>query len=136
MLGVFEANVGVSSGLAGPAGEIEYDPEALNPDNYSEPGEQGHRGGCRWVEFSNPEGKTIRVTALNAPFGFNAWPYSQESLENARHQWDLQDEGEITVTVDAVQMGVGGDNSWGATPHEPYMPGRGRYELDFLVEGL
>ena len=136
MLGLFEAKVGVSSGVADATGEIEYVQDALNPDNYSEPGEQGRRGGCRWVEFVNPEGKTIRLTALNAPFGFNAWPYSQESLEKARHQWDLQDEGAITVTVDAVVMGVGGDNSWGATPHDGFMPGKGRYELDFLVEGL
>jgi len=136
MLGVHEANVGVASGLEGEPGEVDSLPDALNPDNYSEPGEQGHRGGCRWVEFSNAEGKTIRISALDAPFGFNAWPYSQESLEKAKHQWDLKDEGEITVTVDAVQMGVGGDDSWGATPHQPYMPGKGAYKLNFLVEGL
>ncbi|MBQ6136109.1 MAG: hypothetical protein IJI73_01930 [Kiritimatiellae bacterium] len=137
LLGVHEADIGVSSGLAGTDGGIKYVSGApLNPDNYIEPGEQGHRGGCRWVEFSNAEGRTIRLTALDAPFGFNAWPYSQESLEKARHQWDLRDEGRITVVVDAVQMGVGGDNSWGATAHEPYMPGAGRYSLSFAVEGL
>ena len=136
MLGVYEANVGLASGIAGASGEIDYVPDALNPDNYSEPGEQGRRGGCRWVEFSNGEGRTIRITALNAPFGFNAWPYSMETLEKARHQWDLKDEGAIIVTVDAVAMGVGGDDSWGATPHEKYMPGKGRYTLDFVVEGL
>jgi len=136
MLGVHKANIGVSSGLAGETGGISYLPDALNPDNYSEPGEQGHRGGCRWVEFSNAKGKAIRISALGAPFGFNAWPYSQESLEKAKHQWDLKDEGEITVTVDAVQMGVGGDDSWGATPHKPYMPGKGAYKLSFMVEGL
>ena len=136
MLGIYSANIGVSSGLADASGAIGYVKEALNPDNYVEPGEQGYRTGCRWVEFSNAEGKVIKVTALNAPFGFNAWPYSQETLEKARHQWDLKDEGEITVCIDAVQMGVGGDNSWGATPHREFMPGPGKYKLSFVVEGM
>ena len=136
LLGVHTATIGVSSGLADGDAGIAYVPVGLNPDNYIEPGEQGHRGGCRWVEFSNAEGKTIRITALNAPFGFNAWPYSQETLENARHQFDLKDEGEVTVVIDAIQMGVGGDNSWGAQPHGEFMPAAGRYELKFLVEGL
>ena len=130
------ANIGLCRGLAGKDGGIKYIESALNPDNYIEPGEQGYRTGCRYVEFLNTAGKKIRVTALNAPFGFNAWPYSQESLEKARHQWDLTDEGDVTVNIDAVQMGVGGDNSWGNRPHDEFMPGKGKYELKFLVEGL
>ena len=136
LLGKHWANIGLCRGLAGKDGKIAYVPNALNPDNYSEPGEQGYRSGCRYVEFVNAAGKKIRVTALNAPFGFNAWPYSQESLEKAKHQWNLSDEGEITVNIDAIQMGVGGDNSWGNRPHGEFMPGKGKYELQFLVEGF
>ncbi|MBQ6141832.1 MAG: hypothetical protein IJI54_11170 [Kiritimatiellae bacterium] len=136
ILGGHTAGIGVSSGLAGRRGKIDYVLDALNPDNYIEPGEQGYRTGCRWVEFSSAAGRTVRVTALNAPFCFNAWPYSQESLENARHQWDLSDEGEITVNIDVIQMGVGGDNSWGNRPHDEFMPGKGKYELQFLLEGI
>ena len=134
--GVFVANVGLCSGLAGKDDNIEYVLNALNPDNYTEPGEQGYRTGCRWITFENANGKKIKITALNAPVGFNAWPYSQESLEKAKHQWDLKDEGEITVNIDAFQMGVGGDNSWGARPHGEFMAGKGEYRLQFLVEGL
>ena len=130
------ANIGLCRGLAEKDGAIKYVFNALNPDNYIEPGEQGYRTGCRWVEFANAEGKKIRVLPLNAPFGFNAWPYSQESLEKAKHQWNLSDEGEITVNIDAIQMGVGGDNSWGNRPHGEFMPGKGKYELQFLVEGM
>ena len=85
------------------------------------------------MTFANAAGRTVTVTALNAPFGFSAWPYAQGALEQAKHQWDLTDEGVITVTIDAVQMGVGGDDSWGARPHEPYLPGAGRYVLQFAV---
>ena len=136
MLGVYDANIGLSSGLAGATGAIDYVDDALNPDNYCEPGEQGYRAGCRWVEFSGSDGKTVRVSAIKVPFGFNAWPYSQESLERAKHQWDLRDEGEITVNIDVAQMGVGGDNSWGAQPHKEHTLGKGIYKVSFLVEGL
>ena len=88
------------------------------------------------MEFSNGKGGTIRVSAVNAPFGFNAWPYSQVSLEKARHQYDLRDEGEITVNIDAVQMGVGGDSSWGFTPHDDHMLGAGEYRLIVKIEGI
>ena len=134
LLGVYEAEVGLVKGLAGESGTIEYPANRLNPDNYTEPGEQGYRSGCRWVEFSDDKGSRVRFTALNAPFGFNAWPYSQLSLECAKHQWDLEDEGEVTVNIDAAQMGVGGDNSWGNRPHEDDMLGPGEYALEFMIE--
>ena len=134
LLGVYEAEVGLVKGIAGESGTIEYPANRLNPDNYTEPGEQGYRTGCRWVEFSNDDGARVRITAMNAPFGFNAWPYSQLSLERAKHQWDLEDEGEITVNIDAAQMGVGGDDSWRSRPHDDDMLGAGEYVLKFMIE--
>ena len=136
LLDVWKASVGLVSGLAGEDGKIDYPERRLNPDNYIEPGEQGYRTGCRWIEFTDGNGKAVKVTALGAPVGFNAWPYSQDALEKARHQWDLSVGDSITVNVDAVQMGIGGDNSWGARPHGDDMVGKGEYRLSFLVEGL
>ena len=40
------------------------------------------------------------------------------------------------LVVDAIQMGVGGDNSWGARPHGDDMVGKGEYGVSFIVEGL
>ncbi len=136
LLDTWKATIDVVSGLVCDNGAIDYPEHGLNPDNYTEPGEQGYRTGCRRITFSDGKGKTVKITALGAPVGFNAWPYSQSSLEKARHQWDLKDEGAITVNVDAIQMGVGGDNSWGARPHGDDMPGKGEYRLSFLVEGI
>jgi beta-galactosidase len=78
----------------------------------------------------------VEVAAIGKEFGFNVWPYSQADLENARHQWDLKKADALTVNIDAVQMGVGGDDSWGARPHKQYMPGAGEYRLSFIVKGL
>ena len=76
------------------------------------------------------------MTAVSGRFGFNAWPYSQKSLEKARHMRDLKVEDVITVNVDTAMMGVGGDDSWGAKPRDQHMLGAGEYKLSFLVEGL
>ena len=133
---IWKASIGLVRGLAGANGEIAYPACRLNPDNYSEPGEQGYRTGCRWISFENGKGKAIKVTALDAPVGFNAWPYTQNALEKAKHQFDLAEGDAITVNVDAFQMGVGGDNSWGARPHDDDMRWKGEYALRILVEGL
>ena len=129
MLGVHQASVGLVSGLADPrTGTIAYPGDRLNPDNYIEPGEQGYRTGCRRLTVGG-----VTVTAVNAPFGFNVWPYPQTMLEGKTHQWELTAADELTVNVDAVQMGVGGDDSWGARPHGKYLPGAGTYRLMFTV---
>lgn len=104
--------------------------------DYSRPSEFGYRSQTRVLEFRNPSGKAIKLTALNQPFGFSAWPYSQEALEKANHQHELKEEDKITVNIDAAMMGVGGDDSWGALPHDDHLLKRGTYHLKFLVEGL
>ena len=132
MLGVHTASLGLVSGLADPkTGTIAYPADRLNPDNYIEPGEQGYRTGCRRLMVGG-----VTIEAVNAPFGFNVWPYPQTMLEGKKHQWELKEADELTVNVDAVQMGVGGDDSWGARPHDAYMPGAGVYKLVFVVKGL
>ena len=132
MLGEYKAKVGLVSGLADPqTGTIKYAKDRLNPDNYIEPGEQGYRTGCRRLTVGG-----VEIAAVNAPFGFNVWPYPQTMLEGKKHQWELSEADVLTVNVDAVQMGVGGDDSWGAKPHDPYMPGAGTYRLAFIVKGL
>ena len=79
----------------------------------------------------------MTVTALrNQSFGFNVWPYPQTALEGPKHQWQIQAGDAMTVNIDAVQMGVGGDDSWGAKPHGEFCPKAGRtYRLSFIVTG-
>ena len=69
--------------------------------------------------------------------GFNVWPYTQQTLEDARHPHELTRGEGLTLNVDYAQMGVGGDNSWGARPHDQYElhPDR-TYTYSFRVEPL
>ena len=131
ILGVHEASVGLVSGLADPvSGTIVYAEDRLNPDNYIEPGEQGYRTGCRRLTIGE-----VTVEAVNAPFGFNVWPYPQTMLEGRKHQWELKEADVLTVNIDAPQMGVGGDDSWSKRGDE-YMLRDGTYHLVFTVKNL
>ncbi len=130
ILGVYRASVGLVSGLADPkTGTINYPKNRLNPDNYIEPSEQGYRTGCRRLTI----GKSV-IEAVDAPFGFNVWPYSQTMLEGKKHQWEIVEDDKLTVNIDAAQMGVGGDDTWGTRPHAPYMLGAGTYRLVFTIK--
>ena len=37
-----------------------------------------------------------------------------------RHTTDIKKRDLVNINIDHMQMGVGGDNSWGAMPHEAY----------------
>lgn len=102
----------------------------LNPNNYINPCEQGYRTGTTRLEVGG-----VTVEACCEPFGFNVWPWSQEELERARHVEDLAEHGVLTVNIDAAQMGVAGDNSWGALAHDEHLvkPGR-EYRLAFTIK--
>mgnify|MGYP006282142565 FL=1 len=92
--------------------------DELNYD-YVEPQENGYRCDVRWMMLTDGSGTGLRFEGL-PEIGFNVWPYTQENLEEARHPYELVKAGNLTVNIDYKQMGVGGDNSWGARPHDEY----------------
>ena len=67
-------------------------------------------------------------------FNFSAWPYSQEALERAKHQHELTAQDFITVNVDLMQCGVGGDFPGVARLHEPYKIHKGKlYVFEYTI---
>ena len=65
----------------------------------------------------------------------SAWPYTEENIENARHTNKLKDAGFITLNIDLIQMGVGGNDSWSdvAAPQEKYQVKAGNYQYRFYI---
>jgi beta-galactosidase len=86
---------------------------------YIRPQENANRCDVRWVEFTNNDGAGLRATGLPL-LSISAWPYRMSDLENSTHNYQLPKRDTITVNLDWKQMGVGGDNSWGARTHEEY----------------
>ncbi|MCA1614301.1 MAG: DUF4981 domain-containing protein [Acidobacteria bacterium] len=101
---------------------------------YVEPQETGNRTDVRWVTFTNREGAGLRAVGLPELY-FSAWPFPTSELERAKHSAEIRPSKEITVNLDHRQMGVGGDDSWGAQPHPQYrLPPDRSYQYRFRLE--
>ncbi len=68
-----------------------------------------HGGGTARVGFSAPESMELSLL-----------PYTPDELMQASHQKDLPAPRHTIVRCGLGQMGVAGDDSWGARPHEEY----------------
>lgn len=87
---------------------------------YLFPQETGNRCGLRWLEVTNDRGHGLRFTAERQPFEGSVLPHSTYEIEQATHQEELPASHHTWVRILAAQMGVGGDDSWGAPVHEEY----------------
>jgi len=99
---------------------------------YSRPQENGNKTDVRWVSLTNGNG--IGLLAVGRPLlSVAARNFRTSDLENVRHQHSLQRRPFVTLNLDYKQMGVGGDNSWGALPHEAYRLKFGDYDYSFSL---
>ena len=68
---------------------------------------------------------------------FSALPYTPHELENAMHSYELPTVYYTVVRVALQQMGVAGDDSWGARTHEEYLIDVTRpLKLEFDFKGI
>jgi beta-galactosidase len=86
---------------------------------YSKPQENGNKTDVRWLAVTNRGG--VGLLAVGMPYLSAAVRhYAHEDIWNARHSYELTRRPETYINLDDRQMGVGGDDSWGALAHEPY----------------
>lgn len=64
--------------------------------------------------------RAVRSADAMELLSVSVWPYSYADLEMAKHDFELPTRDFVTVNLDHLQMGVGGDNSWGLPVNEPY----------------
>lgn len=106
-----------------------------NLAKYLVPQECGTRTGTRWAEITDRRGRGLRFEGDG--FSFSALPYNPHELENARHPSELPQVCHTAVSIDQMQMGVGGDNSWGARTHDEYLiPSSGEKCFSFSFIGI
>lgn len=91
--------------------------EGLHED-YIKPQENGSHWGCTQVSLYSPLNGKMTVTG-KAPFSFNASVYTQEELEQARHNYELSPSGSTVFCLDYKMSGVG-SNSCGPKLLEAY----------------
>ena len=68
---------------------------------------------------------------------FSALPYTPQELENAGHSYELPPVHYTHVRCCLMQMGVGGDDSWGAPTLPQYcLPADRPLHFEVVVEGI
>ena len=86
---------------------------------YVRPQENGNKSDVRWMALTDREG--VGLVAVGMPtIDISAWCFTMRDLEKAKHIHELPQRDTITVNLDYKQMGVGGDDSWGARTHPEY----------------
>ena len=107
--------------------------------DYIRPQENGNRGEVRKLTLVNAEGKGISVLASGDYFNFSAHHQLNSDFDEGdkkinRHTYDVPDRPLVSLDIDYRQMGVGGDTSWGAMPHEQYQIAPGDYSYSFMIQ--
>ena len=107
---------------------------------YVRPQESGNKCDVRWLELTDNEGVGLRIEGLQ-PLSISAMPYRAEDLDpgltkKQMHYSDIEPRREVVLNVDLAQRGVGGDNTWGAQPHDPYRLTADRYEYGYIIRPI
>ena len=108
-----------------------------NFTKYLTPQECGNRTGVRYVNVYEENGAGLNFTATENPFEMSVLPYNAYELDNAMHRDELPDPTYTWVRIAAKQMGVGGDDSWGAPVHKEFkINSEEAMSLEFIVSSL
>ena len=123
--------------------------ESTVPDQYTpyiRPQENGYKTDVRWLTLTDDNGTGILVSgdplicfaALNNIHDDFESPgklsqYRKDAITANTHTIDVKPRDLINLNVDLGQMGVGGDNSWGARIHTQYRLLDLKYEYSFRI---
>ena len=103
---------------------------------YVSPQENGYKTDVRWVGLFNDEGMGLEFVGMDL-ISMSALRYTIEDLTQKRrgsmHPVDLVERDFVELNIDLKQMGVGGDDSWGARTHPKYTLPAQNYSYRFRM---
>lgn len=106
-----------------------------NMAKYLVPQECGNKEEVRWAKVTDRKGRGLLFTG--DAMCFSALPYTPHELENAMHDYELPQVHYTVIRVAKAQMGVGGDDSWGALVHPEYhIDVTKKLEFTFTFKGI
>lgn len=103
---------------------------------YVRPQECGNHAGTYIGAVTDATGRGL-VFSSASPFNFSALPYSPHEIEEAMHPYELPRPHYTYVRLALAQMGVGGDDSWGARTLPQYLvDASGHMEFTVTMRGI
>ena len=95
----------------------------------------------RWVTLTDKDGHGIMVYG-DAPLSVSAWNFPMEDIEYVPamvrnvHGGSIVKKDMVWLNIDHRQMGVGGDNTWGAQVHTPYTITPREWRYGFTIKNI
>lgn len=120
---------------------------------YSRPQETGNKSDVRWMSLGSEKTKLLIRPNDDNYLSASVWPFAGSELAfvagkdggesasglvpvTARHGSDIQTGNTVTVNIDHLQMGLGGDTSWGRLVHAEYTIPPRTYSYSFSITPL
>lgn len=125
-----------------------------NLSGYVNPQECGNKTGVRYAKITDALNKGILLSCNEGevqttpikdniapvegklPFEFSALPYTPHELENASHAYELPPIHSTVVKISLMQMGIAGDNTWGARTHDEYTIPQQELHFEYCFHGI
>ena len=117
---------------------------------YLRPQENGNKTDVRWMTITDAAGNGLLFSGMpllevsahhnimedfESPERTDGRQIPGEKVVN-RHTIDVKPRDLTSVNIDYKQMGVGGDNSWGARTHDEYRLTEKEYSYSFRMKGI
>ncbi len=106
---------------------------------YVRPQETANKTDVRWLTLSDGEGAGIRVDGAS-PLSVSAWNFPMEDIAyvpfdiERRHGGSVGKKELVWLNIDHAQMGLGGDNTWGARVHPEYTVSPSPITYSFTIQ--
>ena len=103
--------------------------------------ETANKCDVRWFTLASKAGAGIKVEGAE-PLSVSAWNFPQDDLLYVpstiehRHGGCVDKKDMVWVNIDHLQMGVGGDNTWGAMVHPEYTITPKEWSYSFTIKNL
>ncbi|MGB4291303.1 MAG: glycoside hydrolase family 2 TIM barrel-domain containing protein [Bacteroidales bacterium] len=116
---------------------------------YIRPQENGYKTDTRWLTLTDDAGNGLLIQGMpvicfaalhnihddfESPGKLSA--YRKDAKTANRHTIDVKPRDLVNLNVDLAQMGVGGDDSWGAPIHPQYRLLDDKYEYSFRIKPI
>lgn len=106
-----------------------------NMAKYLVPQECGNKVGVRYAKVLNDKGQGMMF--MGEELSFSALPFTPHEMEYASHHYELPPAFNTIVRVSKQQMGIAGDDTWGARTHEEYLIDiEDKLEFTFSFKGI
>ncbi len=118
-------------------------------ERYSRPQETGNKSDVRWMKLESD--KLMLKLSSDYLLNSSVWPFSMTEIDHSseegeksasglvpvtkKHGADIRLENIIQWNIDHLQMGLGGDTSWGRRVHPEYtISADGSYKYSFSIQ--